>query len=70
MGIGPVFAVPKVLEARPEGAGHRPVGVERSLRRASALLPATELGIPQTALNVNGGAIALGHPYRRDWASA
>jgi hypothetical protein len=40
MGIGPVFAIPKLLKrSRPEGGRHRPVGTERSLRRAGALLP-------------------------------
>ncbi|MGF6937177.1 acetyl-CoA acetyltransferase family protein [Paraburkholderia sp. UCT70] len=39
MGIGPVFAVPKLLKkARPQGRGHRPVGTERSVRGAGALL--------------------------------
>ena len=40
MGIGPVFAVPKLLQrAGPEGRGHRPVGAQRGVRRAGALLP-------------------------------
>jgi acetyl-CoA C-acetyltransferase len=40
MGIGPVFAIPRLLErSRREGAGHRPVGAERGLRRAGHLLP-------------------------------
>ena len=40
MGIGPVFAIPKLLaKRRPQGRRHRPVGIERSLRRAGDLLP-------------------------------
>ncbi len=40
MGIGPVFAVPRLLEApRPQGRRHRPLGAQRSLRRAGAVLP-------------------------------
>ena len=62
MGIGPVFAVPRCSSARAEGRGHRPVGAERSLRGPGDLLP-RPLGIPDERLNVNGGAIAIGHPY-------
>ena len=40
MGIGPVFAVPKLLAARrQEDRRHRPVGTERGVRRAGDLLP-------------------------------
>ncbi|NIM20173.1 MAG: acetyl-CoA C-acyltransferase [Candidatus Latescibacteria bacterium] len=62
MGIGPVAAVPKVLKkaklALPD------IGlIELNEAFASqALCVARELGIPEETLNVNGGAIALGHP--------
>jgi acetyl-CoA C-acetyltransferase len=63
MGIGPVFAMPKVLKRLGlKVERHRPVGAERGLRRAGALLP-RQAGHPDDRLNVNGGAIAVGHPY-------
>ncbi len=39
MGIGPVFAVPKLLAPQPQGRRHRPVGAERGVRLAVPLLP-------------------------------
>ena len=63
MGIGPVFAVPKALKQ---------VGLKMDdidlweLNEAFAvqvLYSADKLGIPMDRLNVNGGAIAIGHPY-------
>ena len=63
MGIGPVFAIPKLLErAGKSDRRHRPVGAQRGVRRAGPLLR-DKLGIPNDRLNVNGGAIAVGHPY-------
>jgi acetyl-CoA C-acetyltransferase len=63
MGVGPVFAVPKLL-AR---AGLRPADVDLwELNEAFAvqvLYCADRLSIPIERLNVNGGAIAVGHPY-------
>ena len=63
MGIGPVFAVPKLL-AR---AGLKVDDIDLwELNEAFAvqvLYCADRLGIPMERLNVNGGAIALGHPY-------
>ena len=44
-----------------EGGRHRPVGAERSLA-SQVLYCQQRLGIPMERLNVNGGAIALGHP--------
>ena len=38
------------------------MGAERGVRGAGDLLP-RPLGIPNDKLNVNGGAIAVGHPY-------
>lgn len=63
MGIGPVFAVPRLLKK----AGLRvdDVGLWE-LNEAFAvqvLYCADTLGIPMDRLNVNGGAIAVGHPY-------
>jgi acetyl-CoA C-acetyltransferase len=63
MGIGPVFAVPRLLERA--GLKVDDIGLWE-LNEAFAvqvLYCADRLGIPQDRLNVNGGAIAVGHPY-------
>ena len=63
MGIGPVFAVPKLLKK----AGLTVADIDLwELNEAFAvqvLYCADTLGIPPDRLNVNGGAIAVGHPY-------
>jgi len=63
MGIGPVFAVPKLLER--SGLGIDDIGLWE-LNEAFAvqvLYCRDKLGIPNDLLNVNGGAISVGHPY-------
>ena len=63
MGIGPVFAVPKLLAKT--GLTIDDVGLWE-LNEAFAvqvLYCQDRLGIPDDRLNVNGGAIAIGHPY-------
>jgi acetyl-CoA C-acetyltransferase len=63
MGIGPVFAVPRLLER--SGVEAKDVGLWE-LNEAFAvqvILCRDRLGIPDDRLNVNGGAIAVGHPY-------
>jgi acetyl-CoA C-acetyltransferase len=63
MGIGPVFAVPKLLKRT--GLKIEDIGLWE-LNEAFAvqvLHCADQLGIPMERLNVNGGAIAVGHPY-------
>jgi len=63
MGIGPVFAVPKLLKQA--GLKVEDIGLWE-LNEAFAvqvLYCADKLGIPMDRLNVNGGAIAVGHPY-------
>ena len=63
MGIGPVFAIPKLLERF--GIKSDDVGLWE-LNEAFAvqvLYCADKLGIPMDRLNVNGGAISIGHPY-------
>ncbi len=63
MGIGPVFAVPKLLHRA--GLSVADIGLWE-LNEAFAvqvLYCADRLGIPMDRLNVNGGAIAVGHPY-------
>jgi len=63
MGIGPVFAIPKLLKQT--GLKVEDIGLWE-LNEAFAvqvLYCADKLGIPMDRLNVNGGAIAVGHPY-------
>jgi acetyl-CoA C-acetyltransferase len=63
MGIGPVFAIPKLLQRA--GLKVEDIGLWE-LNEAFAvqvLYCADKLGIPMDRLNVNGGAIAVGHPY-------
>ncbi|HKE41911.1 MAG TPA: acetyl-CoA C-acyltransferase [Casimicrobiaceae bacterium] len=63
MGIGPVFAVPKLLER----TGKRIADIDLwELNEAFAvqvIYCRDRLGIPDDRLNVDGGAIAVGHPY-------
>ncbi|HZD25325.1 MAG TPA: acetyl-CoA C-acyltransferase [Alphaproteobacteria bacterium] len=63
MGIGPVFAIPKLLERN--GLTIDDIGLWE-LNEAFAvqvLYCRDKLGIPDELLNVNGGSIAIGHPY-------
>ena len=63
MGIGPVFAVPRLLERA--GLKVEDIGLWE-LNEAFAcqvIYSRDTLGIPDELLNVNGGAIAVGHPY-------
>ena len=63
MGIGPVYAVPKLLERH--GLTMDDIGLWE-LNEAFAvqvIYCRDRLGIPNELLNVNGGAIAIGHPY-------
>ncbi len=63
MGIGPIYAVPKLLERN--GLTMDDIGIWE-LNEAFAcqvLYCRDKLGIPDEKLNVNGGAISIGHPY-------
>lgn len=63
MGIGPVFAIPKLLERN--GLRMDDIGLWE-LNEAFAcqvIYCRDKLGIPDELLNVNGGAISIGHPY-------
>ncbi len=63
MGIGPVYAIPKLLEKN--GLTMNDIGLWE-LNEAFAvqvLYCRDTLGIPDELLNVNGGAISIGHPY-------
>lgn len=63
MGIGPVLAIPRLLQR----AGLKAEQIdlwEINEAFAAQLLPCRDrLGIPDARLNVNGGAISIGHPY-------
>jgi acetyl-CoA C-acetyltransferase/acetyl-CoA acyltransferase len=63
MGIGPVFAVPKLLARH--GLTLDDIGLwELNEAFASqAIYCQQRLGIPDERLNVNGGAISIGHPF-------
>ena len=63
MGIGPVFAVPKLLQRH--GLKVEDVGLwELNEAFASqAIYCRDRLGIPDELLNVDGGSIAIGHPF-------
>ena len=63
MGIGPIYAVPRLLQR----TGYRVSDIDLwELNEAFAcqvIYCRDRLGIPDERLNVNGGAIAVGHPY-------
>jgi acetyl-CoA C-acetyltransferase len=63
MGIGPVFAIPKLLKAN--GLTMDDIGLwELNEAFAVQVIYCRDyLGIPNDRLNVNGGAISIGHPY-------
>jgi len=63
MGIGPVFAVPKLLKRH--GLKVADIGLWEVNEAFAAIVVACQrrLGIPDELMNVDGGAIAVGHPY-------
>jgi acetyl-CoA C-acetyltransferase len=63
MGIGPVFAVPKVLKRLGLTVKDIDLWELNEAFAVQVLYSAQKLGIPMDRLNVNGGAIAVGHPY-------
>ena len=63
MGIGPVFAIPKVLAKLGLGVNDIDLWELNEAFAVQVLYCADKLGIPMDRLNVNGGAIAVGHPY-------
>ena len=62
MGIGPVFAIPKVLERLGLGVNDIDLWELNEAFAVQVLYCADRVGIPMERLNVNGGAIAMGHP--------
>ena len=63
MGIGPVFAIPKVLARLGLSVADIDLWELNEAFAVQVLYCADKLGIPMDRLNVNGGAIAVGHPY-------
>jgi len=63
MGIGPVFAVPKVLKRLGLTVNDIDLWELNEAFAVQVLYCRDKLGIPADRLNVNGGAIAVGHPY-------
>ncbi len=63
MGIGPVFAIPKVLKRLGLTVNDIDLWELNEAFAVQVLYCADTVGIPMDRLNVNGGAIAMGHPY-------
>ena len=63
MGIGPVFAVPRLLKRLGLTVADIDLWELNEAFAVQVLYCADTLGIPMDRLNVNGGAIAVGHPY-------
>jgi acetyl-CoA C-acetyltransferase len=63
MGIGPVFAIPKLLERAGKTVADIDLWELNEAFAVQVIYCRDKLGIPDDRLNVNGGAIAVGHPY-------
>jgi len=63
MGIGPVFAVPKLLKNQGLKMDDIDLWELNEAFASQALYCRDRLGIPQERLNVDGGAVSIGHPY-------
>jgi acetyl-CoA C-acetyltransferase len=63
MGIGPVFAVPRLLERAGKKIADIGLWELNEAFAVQVIYCRDKLGIPNDLLNVNGGAIAVGHPY-------
>ncbi len=63
MGIGPVFAIPKVLKRLGLNVSDIDLWELNEAFAVQVIYCRDKLGIPDDKLNVNGGAIAVGHPY-------
>ncbi|NWF45608.1 acetyl-CoA C-acyltransferase [Hydrogenophaga sp. D2P1] len=63
MGIGPVFAIPKVLARLGLKVSDIDLWELNEAFAVQVIYCRDKLGIPHDKLNVNGGAIAVGHPY-------
>ena len=63
MGIGPVFAVPRLLERTGKSIDDIDLWELNEAFAVQVLYCRDQLGIPDENLNVDGGAISIGHPY-------
>ena len=63
MGIGPVFAIPKLLKQAGKKIADIGLWELNEAFAVQVLYCRDKLGIPDERLNVNGGSIAVGHPY-------
>ena len=63
MGIGPVFAVPRLLERQGLGVADIDLWELNEAFAVQVVYCRDRLGIPMDILNVNGGSIAIGHPF-------
>ncbi|MBL8382746.1 MAG: acetyl-CoA C-acyltransferase [Burkholderiales bacterium] len=63
MGIGPVFAIPRLLEKAGLSVGDIGLWELNEAFAVQVIYCRDKLGIPDERLNVNGGSIAVGHPY-------
>src|SRR5207237_4566364 len=63
MGIGPIYAVPKLLERTGTKIDDIDLWELNEAFAVQVIYCRDRLGIPDDSLNVNGGAIAVGHPY-------
>jgi acetyl-CoA C-acetyltransferase len=63
MGIGPVFAVPRLLERQGLGVDDIDLWELNEAFAVQVVYCRDRLGIPMDILNVNGGSIAIGHPF-------
>src|SRR3546814_13807665 len=63
MGIGPVFAIPKLLKKHGLSVDDIDLWELNEAFAVQAVYCRDRLGIPSERLNVNGGAIAIGHPF-------
>jgi acetyl-CoA C-acetyltransferase len=63
MGIGPVFAIPKLLKRHGLTVGDIGLWELNEAFACQVIYCRDQLGIPNDRLNVNGGAIAIGHPF-------
>ena len=63
MGIGPVFSVPRLLERHGLRINDIDLWELNEAFAVQVICCRDRLGIPEELLNVDGGAIAIGHPY-------
>ena len=63
MGIGPVFAIPKLLDRNNLSVDDIGLWELNEAFAVQVIYCRDQLGIPMEKLNVNGGAISIGHPY-------